>query len=257
MVAQVRSLKWRRQRMDHNDHEYVPSVETLAALPSKASLRSLNPSIWDQGKLGSCVEHGVIRNIIMDLVRQGVVDWVMFSRLLTYWGARSFEGTTGSDSGSTIRDGIKSVVQVGLVPETQYPYLVSKYNQKPPPSVFASAQKQRIKEYVAVKQDLDQIKASIVEGFPVVVGFECTQALLSAEVAHSGVLHHPLRGEKVIGGHCMLIDSYDDDLKQFGLPNSWGNKWGQAGFAQFDYDYLLDPKWAGDFWSIRAVPAAT
>ena len=46
---------------------------------------------------------------------------------------------------------------------------------------------------------------------------------------------------------------YDDDAKRFFVRNSWGPKWGRAGYFMMPYDYCTNPNLASDFWTIRLV----
>src|SRR5712692_8326741 len=47
---------------------------------------------------------------------------LMPSRLFIYYNERAMEGTVRQDASAQIRDGIKSVVRLGVCPEPEWPY---------------------------------------------------------------------------------------------------------------------------------------
>ena len=58
------------------------------------------------------------------------------SRLFIYYNERVIEGTVDTDSGAQIRDGIKVVAKQGVPPETDWPYDIAKFADKPPAKAF-------------------------------------------------------------------------------------------------------------------------
>ena len=63
----------------------------------------------------------------------------------------------------------------------------------------------------------------------------------------------PKKTDSQIGGHCIILVSWDDSMRLFGIQNSWGEEWGDKGFGYMSYDYLLKPELASDFWLISTV----
>ena len=53
--------------------------------------------------------------------------------------------------------------------------------------------------------------------------------------------------ENMLGGHCMLVTKYDDNLKSFLVLNSWGTKWGDNGYHYMSYRYVCSDL-CNDFW---------
>jgi C1A family cysteine protease len=37
----------------------------------------------------------------------------------------------------------------------------------------------------------------------------------------------------------------------FKLQNSYGKEWGDGGFGWIPFEYLTNPRLAGDFWAVR------
>ncbi len=53
----------------------------------------------------------------------------------------------------------------------------------------------------------------------------------------------------MLGGHAVLAVGYNQKEKFFLVRNSWGIKWGQAGYFTMPFKYL--ETLAADFWTIR------
>ena len=102
------------------------------------------------------------------------------------------------------------------------------------------------------KNDLDIIKNAICQGFPIVLGFLVFNSFMSNKVTATGIVPMPdPNKEKMLGGHAVLLVSYDDSKRLFGFMNSWGPNWGNKGFFYLPYDYVLSPDLAFDMWAIR------
>ena len=91
----------------------------------------------------------------------------------------------------------------------------------------------------------------LAEGYPFVFGFTVYESFESQSVADTGVVPMPGSGEAVLGGHCVVAVGYDDSKRQFIIRNSWGTGWGLNGYCLMPYEYLLNPRLASDFWTIR------
>ena len=63
----------------------------------------------------------------------------------------------------------------------------------------------------------------------------------------------PAPGEKVLGGHAVMAVGYIDSQQRFIVRNSWGPKWGMAGYFTMPYEYLTEDGLSDDFWTIRLV----
>jgi C1A family cysteine protease len=77
---------------------------------------------------------------------------------------------------------------------------------------------------------------------------------MSNEVATNGQIPSPdINNDMMLGGHCMAIVGYNDVSKTFRCANSWGIGWGNKGYCDMPYDYLLDNNLARDFCVITFV----
>lgn len=217
-------------------------------LPEYVDLRSLCPTVYDQGNLGSCVANAVGAAYELLLLKDGEKPDFHPSRLFTYYNARIAIGTVRSDSGCMIRDAIKSVVKDGVCPETIWPYRTAAFSQKPPQSCYAEAKKHQALVYERVGQDDVSLKRCLYEGYPISFGFAVYQNF-GLDWKH--VMNVP--EGRVRGGHAVLMVGYDDALNAFIVRNSWGSAWGEDGYFWMPYEYAFSPSFADDFWVLKEV----
>jgi C1A family cysteine protease len=97
------------------------------------------------------------------------------------------------------------------------------------------------------------IKQALAAGFPVIIGISVYESFESAAAAKTGLIPMPAKDEQMLGGHCMMAFSYDDETQTFGIRNSWGEGWGDHGNCRIPYAYLGNPNLASDFWTVTGV----
>ena len=243
---------WIPDLPDERDHIYAAPPQYLTALPPAADLRSQCPGMYDQGMLGSCTANAIGGAIEFDRLKQKLPDFVP-SRLFIYYNERVIEGTVESDSGAQIRDGIKSVASQGVCPEPEWPYDISRFTQKPSAQAYKDAITDRAVSYQSLVQDPNQMKGCIASGYPFVFGFTVYESFESPGVAQNGHAPMPSFGERAIGGHAVMAVGYDDTHQWFLVRNSWGTRWGMAGYFTMPYAYLIQSGLSSDFWTIRIV----
>jgi C1A family cysteine protease len=246
---------WIPDLPDARDYMYSAPEEVLAALPKKVDLRSKMPKVYDQGHLGSCTANAIGAAFEFDQVQAGGADF-MPSRLFIYYNERAIEGTVDSDSGAMIRDGIKSVAKLGVCDDVMWPYDITRFTEQPPRQAYRDASKHQATVYRRVLGALHQMQGCLASGYPFVFGFSVYESFMSNQVAKTGEVPLPPRGEKLIGGHAVVAVGYDDSIQRFIVRNSWGTQWGRRGYCTMPYAYLTDPQLASDFWAIYTVEQA-
>jgi C1A family cysteine protease len=249
----IKRYGWVPDLPDARDYMYAAPVEMMAKLPSKVDLRPNCPPVYDQGQLGSCTGNAIAGAVQFDREKQKLKPDFVPSRLFIYYGERVIEGTVNSDAGAQIRDGIKVVAKQGVPPETDWPYDITKFADKPPPKAFTDALKDLAVSYSRVAQNLGQMKGCLASGFPFVFGFTVYDSFESQQVAQTGVVPMPASGESVLGGHAVVAVGFDDGQQRFIVRNSWGTGWGMQGYFTIPYAYLTDTGLASDFWTIRLI----
>ncbi|WGJ13341.1 C1 family peptidase [Methylocapsa sp. D3K7] len=244
---------WLPDLPDARDFSYAaPLNQFRGGLPSSVDLRPKCPPVYDQGQLGSCTGNAIASAIEFDQRKQGTPEFVP-SRLFIYYNERVMEGTVKQDAGAQIRDGIKSVAQLGAPPETDWPYDIAKFSKQPPAKAYKDAKQDIVTSYARVVQSLTQMQGCLAAGFPFVFGFTVYESFESKTVASTGIVPMPAPGEQVLGGHAVVAVGYRDAKRQFIVRNSWGPDWGAKGYFYMPYEYLLTNDYADDFWTIRSV----
>ena len=140
---------------------------------------------------------------------------------------------------------------MGVCKETTYPYVPARFKRKPTKTAYKDALKHTATEYSRVTS-LDDLKAALASGFPVVFGFTVYDSFMSDEVAKTGKVPMPAKTEQVQGGHAVLCVGYDDDDMQCAIiRNSWGSAWGDGGYFYMPYAYIGNFNLCDDFWVIK------
>jgi C1A family cysteine protease len=244
---------WLRDLPDARDYAYAAPLNRFPqGLPPLVDMRPACPPVYNQGQLGSCTANGIAGAIEFDQGKLGNSEFIP-SRLFIYYNERVIEGTVNQDSGAQVRDGIKSVVTLGAPPETDWPYVIANFAERPPPLAYTDAKLDLVSSYARVTQNLAQMQGCLADGYPFVFGFTVYQSFESQAVASSGIVPMPAPGEATVGGHCVLAVGYDNTTRTFIIRNSWGAGWGMKGYCTMPYEYLLDAQLASDFWTIRSV----
>lgn len=206
-----------------------------AFLPVAVDLRDRFPPAGRQGDQGSCV------------------GWAVGYAARSYYnsGPRGGSGLTADripspayiydairrpgapcDYGSRISDAL-NLLKKGAVAHADYPY-DERLCRRPGPDTVARASRFRIADWRVVRaKRLDQVKAELAGGHPVVVGMRPNRDF------------HRLRGRKVWragtpeeddGHHAVTVVGYSERGQHFTVMNSWGRDWGERGFGWIGYE---------------------
>lgn len=256
---------WNPDRLDYRDKVYrvelgdgettflgarCPCVETYK-YPRSVDLRGANwPGIYDQGQLGSCVEHAWCAAMGFVLGKEGVPAALRdLSKLFLYYNVR---GGVPDDTGSTIRDGIKSMAKLGDCRESTWPYDLRVWAVKPPKLAYDDAIKRKGVVYARLKS-LNDMLHCLSNGYPVVYGMTVYEAFELLD-QRNNVLPMPTKQDTPLGGHALCMVGYDKRKQAFLVRNSWGTSWGDAGYFWLPFDYATNRDLSDDFWTVRTVP---
>lgn len=219
-------------------------------LPASVDLRPNCSPIKNQGQLGSCTANSHASVIeFLELKQAG--KYTAPSRLFIYYNTRHLiEGTSG-DVGATISDTMESTVKFGAVPETELPYDITKFDNKPSSTCYTDAMNYQTLTQVTVST-IDDIQHILAEGLPVEIGILVFESF--EQVGSDGIVPMPKSSEELLGGHALNINGYItiNGVQYFIIKNSWGTEEGDNGwyylpFSYFTKTYEGDQPYASDF----------
>lgn len=247
------SFGWLPDLPDHRDLMYAAPMLVMRKLPARIDLRKKCPAVYDQGSLGSCTANALGAAFQFGQKKQVIPNFIP-SRLFIYYNERVQINTVNADSGAFIRDGIKTMNNLGVCPEHDWPYVIPQFTVKPPPLLYKKATTNQVLSYMRLNNtNLNQLQACLYEGFPFVFGFTVYQSFRN--IGSDGVMPLPATSEQRLGGHAVMAVGYDDSKQQFIVRNSWSKTWGDNGYFYMPYSYITDTNRADDFWTIRLVEA--
>jgi C1A family cysteine protease len=145
------------------------------------------------------------------------------------------------------------VAKAGACPEHLWPYRPGRFALRPPAECYRAAKEHRAIKYGRVVRDLAHLKGCLAEGYPITVGMSVFESFKSPRVKKTGRVPMPRRGEKLLGGHAVLIVGYDEESERFLVRNSWGPDWGLDGYFTLPYAYAFHEGYSWDYWTLRRV----
>jgi hypothetical protein len=225
-------------------------------LPASVDMRSTWETIMDQGTLGSCVANSVSYQLRHVAKKMGFATVEYDSRLFIYYNGRMLAGyPINQDTGLTIRNGFQAVAAYGSLPESEYPYVISKFAVKPLQGIYDRARPMKAIQYFSVTGNVNELKKCLKDGYVISFGMTLFSSFMSYTVARTGRVPVPNESsEQRSGGHAMTIIGYNDADATFIVANSWGRAWGDKGFCFIPYGYMLNRDLTGDFWTLRFAP---
>jgi C1A family cysteine protease len=236
---------------DARDREYLPKLRVR--LPRAVDLRPGMPPVYNQHTLNACSAHAIGALMWYDEINEVGPAARAPSRLFLYYNERVREREVHHNAPVSLRDGYRSVATRGVCPEHLWPYRVGKFAVQPPRHCYHAAKSVRAVEYFRLPRDLRRMRACLAEGRPFTLGVSIHHSFMAPKVKRTGEVPIPPRGDKVLGGHAMLVVGYHDRSKRFIVRNSWGAGWGLDGYCMMPYAFVMDPTYAWDFWTCWRV----
>lgn len=244
--------------IDPPDTEYRSGLDDIApnivaTLPVKPTYRAFIPVAVDvsfklpapgnQGKAGSCTAWAVAyaarayytstlenRNIHQ---RANIVSPNYVYALAKQVGKPP--GTATECKGGSSIYGAVEVLKKGALSMNAYPYHDSDCDPPPRPEQVSVATDFRVRGFHLLDiAKIDDIKGALAQSQPVIIEFRDTPAW------------HQLRGSAVFTDltvdpakndwHAMTLVGFDERKRAFRVINSWGQGWGDGGYAWMGYD---------------------
>lgn len=237
----------------HHEVKYKYTVHHNSVLPSNIDLRTSGnmPCILDQGSLGSCASNAASNIMRYLLNKSGSASWQP-SRLFIYFYTRALENSPiDEDTGVSIYGTLHTIKLLGACNELFWPYDISQFSKYPSSLAFSEASMHKIR-YVSLNQDLNSIKHSLADGYPVICGIQIYSGIESEMTSRTGRINLPTSADDLLGGHAISLYGYDDVSQEFLVMNSWGTEVGDKGWFKIPYRYILDRNLTADLWSIQS-----
>ena len=234
-------LGLRRSSNDHCDVKMQVPQDKI--LPNKYEIPIIR-CIYNQGDIGSCSAN-VICNQIMSI--KNYDDNTYPSRLYQYYNSRKIDGNEKFDDGCSYRSAYKSLAKYGFTDEVLWPYNTSKFTEEPTQIAYDKSNTTLVKRYQSLTQCLYSLQYAISQNIPVAFGTIVYENFKNLD--KNFIVPYPLG--QALGGHAMLLISYNNETKLFKVQNSWGTEWGDGkGCCYMHYDHVLNSEWSFDFWCI-------
>lgn len=207
----------------------------MGNLPTSVDLSSDFPPIGNQGQQGSCVAWAVGYALtgFHEHIEHG---WTyssdhLFSPAFVYNHFKK-----GScNGGLVVTDALDFLASDGVAPLSLMPYASNDCGAKPSDAATSAAKSYKLHSYKRVALNAIDVKEHLAARTPVVVAMQVDAAFdaLGPKDVYRGARY------AYDGGHAMVIVGYDDTKQAFKLFNSWGENWGDRGFAWVGYDALV------------------
>lgn len=237
----------RKDKKDKRDYlmsAYLPVLK----LPKRIDYTERMTAVRDQGDEGTCVGFSSVAGM---KEYQEKIDWKKYVELsprFLYSECKKIDKL--KSEGTTIRTAMKVLKKKGVCREVFWPY---KPHQKDKPKAGAAldAKKNVVLGYARIA-DLYELKASLAQKGPCVIGVEVFRGMMETKTGHVPM---PKRGEKLLGGHAICPVGYNDNKALIKFKNSWSEKWGDKGYGYLPYKYV--EKYMMDAWSSVDVEDGT
>lgn len=246
-----RQYKLKPDPVDLRDHIFkTASIVHPVEFPPEIDLRPQMSPIVDQGELGSCTANAIVCGLREFMELKAGNPLAHLSRLYLYWHERDVEGDINEDGGAILRDGMNILATMGVCPEADFPYDVTKFTKKPSDQAEKDATPFKIASFHRI-YDLNGLKACLVEGYPAVIGMQVYESFESDAVATNGMVPFPSFGEQCLGGHAVCVAGYKTIGREEYLivRNSWGSQWGDKGYCYIPSSFIakniITDMWTG------------
>lgn len=252
------------------------------ALPRKVDLTDTLPPIGDQGKQPSCVGWAASYYYKTWWEKKEHPKWDLENPNYQFSPSFVFNQIGGAE-GADFQSAFKLLQSQGDVDIAEFSYDESSYSKQPTSNQLEAAKQYRIPSgntayryffknptFGLFRNDIDQLKAHLSEGQPLVLGIpifddfpdypkdtsghsnpsaECYDSIYDAGNPPD---YNPVEeGGNFWGGHAVYIAGYDDSVGEGGgflCVNSWGAGWNKDGKVYLGYDFVR--LWALEAWKM-------
>lgn len=225
-------------------------------LPSSADLRRYFTAIKNQGKQGACASFSLV-SVFEFFMANETSTSPNLSEAFVYYNAREKSGDTDKDSGTTLHNVIKAMIDSGICVEELCPYKEKVFAKKPKEEAYIDGQKRKVVNAQNVQLEIETVKAAINEGYPVVASFRVFDSLAKNVGGFVPLPSPKERENEKKEYHAMVICGYSDEQGYFIVRNSWGKDFGDNGYCYIPYAYVRDSELTTYACAITGIDFAT
>lgn len=215
----------------------------------RADLRKHCPPIIFQGDSKSCYAQAAVFGYSL-IRRQFHNDDRQFSAQYVYYNARLNRGAADLDGPTTADDTMQAMLSYGVCEEKDFPYSVDDYAESPAPQIYINASGNKITDVKKLTSLMD-IRDTLDEGYPVIFNYLQHSSQFTEGVEATGVIPKPLSGDYAVSSHAVCAVGYDIHKQHVIFANSFGDRWGDAGYGYLHFDTVRDPKLANHFRTFK------
>lgn len=235
----------------------VVTDRTVETLPPTVDLRPQCSQVEDQKTIGSCTANAAVGALEYHRKKSGV-DPSDLSRLFVYYNTRRLRGDIQTDTGATIAECMAAVLAYGAPRSDLWPYDdKERWRLEPPKEVYENAILNEAVQYARVSPGAG-VLGSLAAGFPMCFGIFLPK--LAYDIAGRTGTMPELTNEQwhspQAGGHAMLIVGYDLLRRLYLVRNSWGERWGDGGYAWIPFSVMDRGAHPESFWVIGQLEQA-
>lgn len=242
----------------------VRTLENTLRIPKKVDNSKYDSPVDDQATTGACTAEGIV-GVVEHMEKRAFGKYTDASVLFTYWNTRKLMGQEyiKIDSGAYNRTAIKSVVKIGLIDDSLWPFNPATFANDPTTDMFTNRQPYNILSYIRLDSTygqsyVDRMRSFIFHGYALFTGFTAYDNIWGI-TKQEPILQYPKAGiNKEVGGHAVMISGYDDEIEHdvgkgaFRAKNSWSTSWGDGGYFWIPYKMFADGI-ALDTWAVTSM----
>ncbi len=207
------------------------------SLPLEVDLSADFPRPGDQGKQASCVGWAVAYALKsyqegIETGKKPLLADRIFSPSYLY---NQLNKSTDCQRGIFLPAALEFLMREGAIPLSAFPYAERSCSRRPTEALSRSARSYSIQYFRRVDfADLSSIKRHLGQGLPILIGVLTDRAF--QKFSGGGIYRKKPGRQEPNSGHALVVVGYSENRQAFRIINSWGQDWGDRGFAWIGYE---------------------